>query len=264
MTLIVKIGGGAAINHAGVVADLAELDRPFVAVHGANALRDQLARDLNRPRRVIESVSGYQSVYTDESMIELMMMAYSGLANKRLVAQFQQAGVNAVGLSGLDGRLIAGRRNRGVRVRQGQKKVLIRDLSGKPSEVNIALLELLLAHGYAPVITVPILDERGEAVNTENDEIVALLRDALDADRVIHLIEAPGLMARPEDADSLAPRLAAADLDAWEARVEGRMRRKLLALRKLFRHGAPTVHIADGRVERPIQAALAGAGTVIT
>jgi len=261
--IIVKIGGGAAINLEGVAADLAELDEPFVAVHGANALRDRLAEALGRPVKRLESLSGFQSVYSDEGAIELMMMAYSGLANKRLVAALQRFGVNAVGLTGIDGGLIRGRRNRGVRVRRDGKKLLVRDFSGKPETVNVALLRLLLNQGCAPVLTVPILDEQGVAINTENDEIVALLRDELEAHTVIQLIEAPGLLANSDDPRSLVPRLAPSELAAWESRTAGRMKRKIMALAKLYRGGAPRTLISDGRTSRPIAAALAGAGTVI-
>jgi len=119
--IIVKVGGGAAINLPGVVKDLAALEEPFVVVHGANALRDQLAEQLGKPKQVLTSVSGYQSVFSDEDAIDAILMSYAGLRNKRLVELFQQYGVNAVGLTGLDGRMIQGRRNKGIRVREGAK-----------------------------------------------------------------------------------------------------------------------------------------------
>ena len=63
--IIVKIGGGAAINLKNIIADLAELDEPFIIVHGANALRDQITQELNKPKKVVTSVSGYSSVFSD-------------------------------------------------------------------------------------------------------------------------------------------------------------------------------------------------------
>ena len=114
--IIVKIGGGGDINIEGIVADLAALTEKFIIVHGANALRDKLAEDLGRPKRVITSVKGYASVYSDEKLIDVMMMAYAGLRNKRIVERCHQHGINAVGLSGIDGKLIQGKRNSGIRV----------------------------------------------------------------------------------------------------------------------------------------------------
>ena len=171
--MILKIGGGDAINLEAVARDVARFDEPVVIVHGANALRDRLAAGMGTPIKTVTSVSGFSSVVSDDNTIDLMMMAYAGLRNKRLVELLQRNGVNAIGLSGLDGRLVTARRNRGFRVIENGRKMLMRDLSGKPQSLNTDLLELLLKQGYVPVMTVPVIDEDGFAVNTENDEIVA-------------------------------------------------------------------------------------------
>ena len=279
--LLIKIGGGASINLEGIASDLAEAQSPFVIVHGANALRDELGRRLGIEKRVLTSVSGYASVYSDASALDLILMAYAGLRNKRIVELLQQRGVNAIGLTGLDGALVRGRRNRGIRVREGGKTLIKRDLSGKPAEVNVGLLRLLLENGLAPVLTVPILDERGSAINSENDDIVVVLHEALRAERVIQLIEAPGFLEDENDPASLVPRMSRAEVLRREALVTGRMKRKMLALSRLVgtggsgesggtggsgesggTGGTPVV-IGDGRVAHPVRDALAGRGTVI-
>jgi [amino group carrier protein]-L-2-aminoadipate 6-kinase len=261
--VLVKIGGGAAINLDGAAADIAAMPGEVVVVHGANALRDRLAAELGRDKRVVTSVSGYASVYSDQSAIDLLMMAYAGLQNKRIVERLQRHGRNAVGLTGLDGRVVAAARNKGIRVREGDKTLLLRDFSGKPSTVNHSLLRLLLDNGYTPVITVPLVDEQGFAVNSENDDVVAALQAALQATHVVELIEAAGLLKDPADPASAIPALDASDLALLEERAEGRFKRKLLALRRLFEHSTPTVVIADGRVEHPVAAAMAGQGTTV-
>ena len=260
---IVKIGGGAAINLEGIIADIAELDLPCVIVAGANALRDDLAERLGTPKKILTSTSGYTSVYSDEDAIDVILMAYAGLRGKRLVELCQRHGINAVGLSGIDGRLVEGRRNRGIRIREGGKNLIKRDFSGKPQRVNAGLLGLLLEHGYTPVISIPIIDERSTAINSENDDIVNVLQEALGARRIFQLIEAAGFLDDPDDPSSVVPTMTKEELAAREAQVEGRMKRKMLALRRLFEAGAPEVVICDGRVEHPIKAAQDGAGTVI-
>ena len=174
--ILIKIGGGASINLKGIVADIATLRDPCVLVHGANHFRDQLAQNLGKTKQVITSTSGYSSVYSDETAIDLLMMAYAGYRNKRLVELCQQHGINAIGLSGLDGRMIQGQRNKGIRVQEGEKVRIVRDFSGKPKAINKELLELLMSHGYTPVLSVPIIDENGFAINSENDDIVTLLK----------------------------------------------------------------------------------------
>ncbi len=261
--IIVKIGGGKSINCAGIVKDLAELRQPLILVHGANTLRDRLAKQLNTPLQTITSASGYTSVYSDARLIDLMMMAYAGLKNKRLVELCQQVGLNAIGLSGLDGRLIQGRRNRGIRTWQNGKLKLVRDFSGKPQNVNLNLLQLLLNNGYTPVLTVPIIDETGCAINSENDEIVTRLQTAIKADLVLQFIEAPGFLEYPEDETSLIKHLDRAELVRRESLAQGRFKRKLLAIRKMLENGAVRVIIADGRVKHPVKDALNGKGTII-
>jgi acetylglutamate/LysW-gamma-L-alpha-aminoadipate kinase len=261
--IIVKIGGGSAINIAGIIEDLAGLDEQFVIVHGANALRDKLAEDLGRPKQVLTSVKGYTSVYSDEKLLDVMMMAYAGLRNKRIVEICQQNGINAVGLTGLDGKSVQGIRNKGIRIYQGKKLKIVRDFSGKPQTVNAPLLRLLLDNGYVPVLTVPIIDEQNAAINTENDDVVRVLQKALQADTVISLIEAQGFLEDKDDATSLIKNIPASQLEAREHQVEGRMKRKMMAVRKLFDHRASKVIIGDGRSEHPVKDALAGKGTVI-
>ncbi len=262
--VLVKIGGGATINLDGVAADVAAVPGPVVVVHGANAVRDRLAGALGKAKRVVTSVSGYASVYSDEDAIDLLLMAYAGLQNKRIVERLQRHGRNAIGLTGLDGRAVSGIRNKGIRVREGEKTLLLRDFSGKPSAVNEPLLHLLLDNGYTPVLTVPLVDEQGFAINSENDDVVAVLQGVLKAPVVVELIEAAGLLENPDDPASVIRALDASDLVALEERAVGRFKRKLLALRRLYDTASPTVIVADGRAEHPLAAALAGEGTVIT
>ena len=261
--MIVKIGGGEGINVRGIVEDLAEVAEPYVVIHGANTVRDEIAVKMGNPTRVVTSVTGYASVVSDERAIDAIMMGYAGLKNKRIVELFQQHGVNAVGLSGIDGKLVQGRRNKGFRVKQDQKTLIMRDFSGKPKTVNVHLLRLLLDNGYVPVLSIPIIDEYNTAINSENDDIVNVLQTALHAEIVLQLIEAPGFLDDKEDEATLVPTISVAQLAERESQVEGRMKRKMLALRQLFVEGAHKLVMSDGRVAHPVHEALGGKGTVI-
>ena len=260
---IVKIGGGANINHEGIVVDIAQMNVPVIVVVGANATRDRLAEQLGMPKTVITSVSGYDSVYSDEAAIDLIMMSYAGLTRNRLVERFHKHGVNAIGLSGMDGGLIQGTRNRGIRVRENGKTLIKQDLSGKPKRLNVEFLKHLLNSGCLPVLCIPIQDEDGFAINADNDNIVNLLHAELGSERICQFIEAPGLLADRSDPSSLIPNIDAMNLADYEHVAEGRMKRKLLAIRKLFESGKTHLVIADGRSEHPLLDAVAGSGTHI-
>jgi acetylglutamate/LysW-gamma-L-alpha-aminoadipate kinase len=259
--ILVKVGGGASVNLKGIAEDLATLEERALVVHGANAARDELARKLGAAVRRLTSESGVESVFTDDEGLDILTMAYAGLVNKRFVALCQRNGVNAIGLTGLDGALIRGRRNQGIRVAENGRRRLVHDHSGKPLSANVELLKLLLTSGYTPLLTVPILDEDGYAINTENDDVIALLQQELAVELVVQLIEAPGLLTEPDVPESVVPRLSRRELEGQES--SGRFRRKLMALRRMMDSGCRRIVIADGRLPRPLRSALALEGTVI-
>src|SRR6476660_7259624 len=125
---VIKIGGGATIGevaYANFAADLAELKLPAVLIHGGNAEFSRLSAALGMPPRIITNDKGRVSRYTDRETIDAMLMTYCGKVNKTIVAAFQQAGINAVGLSAIDGRIATGRRKSVLRgTEDGTTKVL--------------------------------------------------------------------------------------------------------------------------------------------
>jgi acetylglutamate/LysW-gamma-L-alpha-aminoadipate kinase len=90
-----------------------------------------------------------------------------------------------------------------------------------------------------------------------------VLQQAFHATTVINLVEAPGFLKNKDDEASLIGTISPTQLEFHEQQVDGRMKRKMLAIRKLFEQGAAQVMISDGRGEHPIADALAGKGTVI-
>ncbi len=140
---------------------------------------------------------------------------------------------------------------------------MLRDRSGKPESANLPLLNLLMDSGYVPVLTMPILDENSEAINSENDDLVALLHRTFPASTIVQLIEAPGILRDRNDPESLIRTMDPAELPEWESRETGRIKRKLRALATLFETGSPRVIIADGRKAHPLADALSSMGTVI-
>ena len=262
--VVIKVGGGDSINTEGIIRDLACEAVPVIIVLGANAARDRLANELNLPTRTLRSVSGYDSVYSDSNAIDLIMMTYAGVVRSRFVEDCQRHGLNAVGLSGLDARLIQGSRNRGIRTKVNEKTVIKRDYSGKPDQVNCELLNLFLERGITPVLTIPIMDAKGFAINADNDNLITVLHKQMRIARVYQFIEAPGLLSDVNDPSSVIPRVNSSQLADLERAVSGRMKRKLLAIQQLFNAGPTEVVIADGRTQSPYLQAKSGNGTLIS
>src|SRR6266481_4353265 len=118
MTLVVKIGGGAGITTVNIVREIAQCvadGQHLVVVHGASDLTNELSERLGHPARMITSPSGMVSRYTDGETLRIYTMAAAGEINTELVASLQQQGVNAFGLTGVDGKLLLARRKSVVR-----------------------------------------------------------------------------------------------------------------------------------------------------
>ncbi len=265
--LVVKIGGGTGTQIEPAVADLTAMlhaGRKAVLVHGASGETNVLAEKLGKPPRFVTSVSGIESRYTDRETLEVFEMAYCGKANKAVVEAFQRRGINAVGLSGLDGRIFEGKRKDTLTIFEGGKRKVLRgDYTGKVERVNASLVTLLLDHGYLPVLCPPAASYEGEAVNVDGDTASAMLAAALKAEAFLMLSNVPGLLRDLADAGTLVPRIPAKAIEEFMPLAHGRMKRKLMAARIALGAGVGRVVLASANVEHPVTAALAGQGTVI-
>lgn len=265
--LVVKIGGGTTLDHDRIADDAVALVRGgerLVLVHGGSALTNQIATQLGHPPEFVTSVSGFTSRRTDRRTLEIFQMVYCGQLNKGWVERFQRRGVNAVGLSGLDGRLWEGPRKDAIKVLKGGKRLVLRDdYTGKVERVNVALLRALLDQGYLPVLTPPAVSVEGDAINVDGDRAAAMTAAALGADTLVILSDVPGLLERFPDEASLIRRISRSDLDRFMSVAEDRMKKKVMGAQEAIAAGVSRVIFADGRVDQPIHHALAGEGTVI-
>ncbi len=267
--LVVKLGGTEGVQFDAIVRDVATLRRTqpewqLVLVHGGSAEANALGEALDYPPRFVTSPSGFTSRYTDRRTLEIFLMAVRGKVNGLLVEACQQQGLNAIGLSGLDGRLLQARRKGAIRVvENGKRKILRGDYTGKIQAVNAGLLQVLLAHDYLPVIAPLAVSEQGEALNVDADRAAAMVAAALGAETLLLLTAAPGLLERFPDESSLIRQLPRGRLEQAMAYAQGRMKKKVLAAQEALDQGVGRVIIADGRVEQPVLRALQGAGTVI-
>lgn len=265
--LVVKIGGGAVLDHDLIADDIAQLireGRRLVVVHGGAALTNEIATRLGHPPEFVTSRSGYTSRRTDRKTLEIFEMVYCGQVNKGLVERLQRRAVNAIGLSGLDGRLWEGPRKEAIRIlKQGRQMVLRDDYTGKVEKVNTGLLEALLAAGYLPVLTPPAVSYQGEAINVDGDRAAAMTAAALGAEALIILSDVPGLLERFPDESSLIRSINETEIERYVSLAADRMKKKVLGAKEALEGGVSRVIFADGRVDRPIWRALAGQGTVI-
>ncbi|MGB9930532.1 acetylglutamate/acetylaminoadipate kinase [Haloarcula amylolytica] len=280
MTVVIKVGGARAVDPAGALADVASLvadGERVVVVHGGSTKVDETLERLGVEPEYVETPSGVVGRFTDETTMEVFEMAFGHL-NTQLVAGLQSEGVDAVGLNGVDGKLLYGPRKSAVRVvEDGKKKIRRGDHSGTIKQVNGDLLETLLDDGYTPVAAPPMAgsearsaseDSSGDEpreqiipVNTDADRSAAAIAAELDAQLVL-LTDVEGVYADPDDPSTLIESVeTAADWDALEAAAEGFMGRKTMAAEEALDGGAPEVVVADANADEPILSALDGGGT---
>lgn len=264
--IVVKLGGSAGNSVESFCADAADLvrsGRRLVIVHGGSDRTNQLQERLGSPAQFITSPSGHTSRRTDRATLEIMQMAVRGALNQLVVESLLKRGVNAVGLSGVDGRLWVGQRKEAVRaVEDGRTRIIRDDFTGTVDQVNTALLWLLLGAGVVPVLCPPGLSTADEPINVDADRAAAKTAAALGASQLFLLSNVPGLMRAFPDESTLIPRVQRHAVDEAMGFAEGRMKKKVLGAGEALSGGVRRVVIGDSRFDRPISDALAGKGTV--
>ncbi len=265
--IVVKLGGTEGVDFAAICRDAAELLRQgvkLVFVHGGSAEANALGVGLGIPPRMITSPSGFTSRYTDRKTLEIFLMAVNGKVNSLLVEQLHKLGINAFGLSGLDGRVLQATRKESIQsVENGKRKIIRDDYTGKIATVNDELLCMLLGAGVLPVLAPVAVSESGEALNVDADRAAAMVASALRAETLILLTAVPGLMQHFPDESTIIRQLAQSQLPGAVEAAQGRMKKKVLGAAEALKGGVSRVVIADGRISNPISSALAGNGTVI-
>ncbi|MFP8955472.1 acetylglutamate/acetylaminoadipate kinase [Natrialbaceae archaeon A-CW3] len=271
-TVVVKIGGARAVDPAGALADVAHLvanGASVVVVHGGSTAVDETLEALGEEPTYVETPGGIVGRFTDERTMDVFKMVMPGKLNTELVEGLQNQGVDAVGLSGLDGKLLAGKRKSAVRVKEdGKKKIKRGDHSGTIEDVNADLLETLLAGGYVPVVGGPVLGAEKDggytAVNADADRTAAAVAGALEADLVL-LTDVSGIYADPDDESTKIDEATTEDaFAAVRAAAEGFMTKKVMAAKEALETGAMSVVVADANANDPVTNALDGHGTTIT
>ncbi len=271
MTTVVKIGGARAVDPEGALADVAKLvdeDEDVVLTHGGSTAVDETLEELGEEPTYVETPGGVVGRFTDDRTMDVFKMVMPGKLNTDLVESLQNEGVNAVGLSGTDGKLLEGKRKSAVRVKEdGKKKIKRGDHSGTIESVNADLLETLLEGGYTPVVSVPVLGKEKDggytAVNADADRAAAAVAGALEADLVL-LTDVSGVYEDPDDESTKID--SASTPEAFEtvkSAAEGFMTKKVMAAEEALEGGASSVVVADANSDDPISSALAGEGTTL-
>ena len=256
--VVVKYGGNAMINETlkqQVMEDIVLLwliGVRIVLVHGGgpeiNDLMDRLGK---KP----EFVNGLR--VTDKETMDIVQMVLAGKINKTLVNLLEMKGGKAVGLSGMDGRLL-----------QCAVKDERLGFVGEIQKVHINPVTDLLDNGYIPVVSTVGCDKSGNAYNINGDTAAAYIAGALNAENLIMMTDIAGVLQDKDDPSTLIQEISQDDLPAlYESGViSGGMIPKVECCARALKEGVKNVIIMDGRVPHAILTELLtdeGAGTMV-
>ncbi len=256
--VVVKYGGNAmtspelATGFAGDIALMHSVGLRPVVVHGGGP---QIGDLMGRLGKVSEFRDGLR--VTDAETLDIARMVLVGKVNREIVAELNQHGSIAVGLSGEDAGLI-------------EASAQHPDLGfvGQVEQIRPAIVERLLAEDLVPVISTIGVDLGGQAYNINADVVAAHVAEALAAEKLVYLTDVEGLRRDVDDADSLIRQATVGQLAAMVAdgSLAGGMIPKIEACIHAVSTGVGAAHILDGRVPHVVLLELftdSGIGTMI-
>ena len=257
--VVVKYGGNAMIDEtlkAQVMEDIVLLwlvGVRVVLVHGGGPEISALTKKLGKE---VEFIDGQR--VTDEEMVDIVQMVLAGKINKTLVGMLSQRGGDAVGLSGLDSRLI--------QATQRDPKL---GYVGDVTNVNVKPILDLLDNGYIPVISTLGSGPNGETYNINGDTAAAAIAGALRAQRLIMMTDIAGILRDKDDPESLIDEITVEEAAKLkdEGVISGGMIPKVDCCVEAIKRGVENVVIMDGRIPHSILMELMtdeGAGTMVT
>ena len=271
-TFVVKLSGKVTEDQANLTSlaeELALLHQVGIricAVHGGGKQLSELATKLGIEQTIIEGRR-----VTDDATLEMAKMIFAGKINTDILAALRHRGIEAVGLSGVDGNIVHAER-------RPPKEILNRETGvrdkvdfghvGDVVQINARLLTVLLDHGYLPVISSLGADDEGMVFNINADTIAAEIAVQLRAEKLILLSDVDGIYLTPGDAQTKLSRLTAAETDDLisSGAATGGMIPKLQSISTLLRRGVHSAHIISGSKRNALLSEVftdKGTGTMI-
>ncbi len=258
-TVVVKYGGNAMINEAikqQVMEDIVLLwliGVKIVLVHGGGPEINEIMAKLGKKPEFVDGLR-----VTDKETVDIVQMVLAGKVNKTLVNLLEAKGGKAMGISGMDGRLIEAKM-------KNEKLGYV----GAITNINIAPVTDLLEKGYIPVVSTVGCDKEGNTYNINGDTAAAHIAGALGAERLIMMTDIAGLLRDKDDPSTLIPRITIPEAEQLqrEGVISGGMIPKVDCCIEAINEGVHTVIIMDGRVPHSILMELLtdeGAGTMVT
>jgi acetylglutamate kinase len=271
-TFVIKFSGKVTEdkeNLASLAEEIALLHQVGIricVIHGGGKQLTELAAKLGVVQTVIEGRR-----VTDDDTLELAKMIFRGKINTEILSQFRRHGVDAVGLSGIDGGIVKA-------VKRPPKDVLDRKTGetetvdfghvGDVVEVDTVLLDHLLNSNYLPVVSSLGADDEGRVFNINADTIATEIAVSLKAEKLILLTDVNGIYLKEGDETSKLSSLTSDNARSMigSGAATGGMVPKLENLISLLDRGVASAHVISGTTRNAILAEVftdEGTGTMV-
>ncbi|WP_447641400.1 MULTISPECIES: acetylglutamate kinase [Chitinophagaceae] len=245
---VIKIGGNVIDDEQNLqrfLQDFSHILAPKILVHGGGKIATRIGEKLGI---VSQYVDGRR--ITDDATIDLVTMVYGGLVNKKIVAQLQALGCNAIGLTGADGNIIPAHKRPVKDIDFGW----VGDV--ETEKINTHLLESLLKSNISPICAPLTHDQQGNILNTNADTIASSVAVALSrifSVRLIYCFEKKGILENIDDENSVI------------ATIDKMNYAELKAANKLFAGILPKLDNAFSAIDSGVKEVLIGhAGDLLT
>jgi len=272
-TFVVKLSGKVTEDHQNLISlaeELALLHQVGIrlcVVHGGGKQLSELARKLGIEQTIIEGRR-----VTDDATLEMAKMIFAGKINTDILAALRHRGIEAVGLSGVDGNIVHAERRPPSEIlnrETGARDKVDFGHVGDVVRINSRLLTVLLDHGYLPVISSLGADAAGMVFNINADTIAAEIAVQLCAEKLILLSDVDGIFLTPGDPETKLSRLTAAEARELieSGAASGGMIPKLQNITVLLQRGVHSAHIISGMKRNALLSEVftdRGTGTMIS
>ena len=258
-TVVIKYGGNAMVNEElkqQVMEDIVLLyliGVKVVLVHGGGP---EITEMLAKIGKKTEFVDGLR--VTDRETAEVVQMVRAGKINKSWVNLLEIKGGKAMGISGMDGRLIT-----------AETKDERLGFVGKITGVNVEPILDLLSHNYIPVVSTVGCDNEGNVYNINADTAAAYIAGALNAESLISMTDIAGILRDKDDISTLIPKITTKEAEDLfsDGTISGGMIPKVECCLEAINRGVKKVIIMDGRIPHSLLIETLtdeGAGTMVT
>ena len=260
--VVIKYGGNAMISEnlrRAVLSDMVLLHQMgihVVVVHGGGPEINDMLKKVGKEGRFVNGLR-----YTDQETMEIVQQVLCGKVSKDLVSLIHEYGGRAMGLCGMDGRIIEAVKKSDDGCDYG--------LVGEITAINDKPVRDVLEAGYIPVISTVAAGADGEkCYNINADTAAARIAAAMGAEKLIILTDVLGLMRDVNDPETLISKCRISEVPVLvkEGVISGGMIPKIQCCVDAVRRGVNRAHILDGRIEHSVLIELltdAGVGTMI-